>query len=77
MFLKRHVRQKDGKRHVYFSLCESTRVWLENEGAIIFLVRPEHFGALYLPGFGCLQLLRPILNTTDPWSRAENLTCPQ
>lgn len=26
MFLKRHVRRKDGKRHVYFSLCESTRI---------------------------------------------------
>jgi hypothetical protein len=26
MFLKRHVRRKDGKRHVYYSLCESTRV---------------------------------------------------
>jgi len=26
MFLKRHVRRKDGKRHVYYSLCESTRI---------------------------------------------------
>ena len=26
MFLKRHVRKKNGKRHVYYSLCESTRV---------------------------------------------------
>lgn len=26
MFLKRHVRQKDGKAHVYYSLTESTRV---------------------------------------------------
>jgi len=26
MFLKRHVRRKDGKRHIYYSLCESTRV---------------------------------------------------
>jgi transposase len=26
MFLKRHVRKKDGKKHVRYSLCESTRV---------------------------------------------------
>ena len=26
MFLKRHVRKKDGKEHVYYSLCESTRL---------------------------------------------------
>ena len=26
MFIKRHVRRKDGKRHVYYSLCESTRI---------------------------------------------------
>src|SRR5436190_11572388 len=26
MFLKRHVRRKDGKEHVYYSLTESTRV---------------------------------------------------
>lgn len=26
MFLKRHVRRKDGKQHVYYSLTESTRV---------------------------------------------------
>src|SRR5687767_13064499 len=26
MFLKRHVRRKNGKKHVYYSLCESTRL---------------------------------------------------
>ena len=26
MFLKRHVRRKDGKEHVYYSLCESIRL---------------------------------------------------
>ena len=26
MFLKRHVRRKDGKTHVYYSLCESVRL---------------------------------------------------
>ena len=26
MFLKRHVRRKNGKQHVYYSLCESTRL---------------------------------------------------
>ena len=26
MFLKRHVRRKDGKEHVYYSLCESVRL---------------------------------------------------
>src|SRR5689334_10901517 len=26
MFLKRHVRRKDGKAHVYYSLCESVRL---------------------------------------------------
>ena len=26
MFIKRHVRKKDGKKHVYYSLCESTRL---------------------------------------------------
>jgi hypothetical protein len=26
MFLKRHVRRKSGKQHVYYSLCESTRL---------------------------------------------------
>lgn len=26
MFIKRHVRRKDGKKHVYYSLCESTRL---------------------------------------------------
>ena len=26
MFLKRHVRRKDGKQHAYYSLTESTRV---------------------------------------------------
>lgn len=26
MFLKRHVRKKDGKEHVYYSLCESIRM---------------------------------------------------
>ena len=26
MFLKPHVREKDGKRHVYYSLTESLRV---------------------------------------------------
>ena len=26
MFLKRHVVRKDGKEHVYYSLCESLRV---------------------------------------------------
>jgi hypothetical protein len=26
VFLKRHVRRKDGKEHVYYSLCESIRL---------------------------------------------------
>jgi hypothetical protein len=26
MFLKRHIRRKNGKQHVYNSLCESTRL---------------------------------------------------
>ena len=26
MFLKRHVRRKDGEEHVYYSLCESIRL---------------------------------------------------
>jgi len=26
MFLKRHLRRKDGKAHVYYSLCESVRL---------------------------------------------------
>jgi len=26
VYLKRHVRRKDGKAHVYYSLCESVRV---------------------------------------------------
>ncbi|HEY0792366.1 MAG TPA: hypothetical protein VGD78_14980, partial [Chthoniobacterales bacterium] len=26
VFLKRHLVRKDGKRHVYYSLCESVRV---------------------------------------------------
>ena len=26
MFLKRHVRRKNGKEHVYYSLCESIRL---------------------------------------------------
>jgi hypothetical protein len=26
VFLKRHVRRKDGKAHVYYSLCESVRL---------------------------------------------------
>jgi hypothetical protein len=26
VYVKRHVRRKDGKAHVYYSLCESVRV---------------------------------------------------
>jgi hypothetical protein len=33
MYLKGHVRRKDGKSHVYYSLSESVRYWTGSGGA--------------------------------------------
>jgi hypothetical protein len=34
MYLKRHVRRKDGKSHVYYSLSESVRIGRDRECSV-------------------------------------------
>src|SRR5688572_7269586 len=61
MFLKRRVRRKDGKEHVYYSLCESLRV----HGSRTVQRQLLHLGELNTTQVDSWQRTLEVINEED------------